>query len=390
MRLLKRQKGLPFLLALGVLFILSASFLAVQLWSDKYTMRGAVQALEAPVMPPAMPKIVAPPPVKKVARIQPAKPDLQPAEIKVKTEADAAVEPAPADINAAEVKIVSETPVEKAPVKELVVTPVVEKSEPEVAAVQKNDKKEEKKLDVEKKSDSVAKAENKAEKQPKAVKKSRKAKKVVEPVPTEIPAEWNWFSQPLKLNFDDGKAVIEKSESGKSISLSAEEKVVIEPAPADEVLVSDEKKQSADEIVAAAEPSIEKPFMLALAKMARIRQMRRQNVVVSEAATNEVKSGEISPSLKAMGSKLRELCEKLDSRPDTATDMLSAKDEVESPAVEGQVAPVGQDGMGTAVVGDNKSEAIADEPLKPYYSGSGSGFSARINSMLKQGLIRAE
>ena len=146
MRLLKRQKGLPFLLALGVLFILSASFLAVQLWSDKYTMRGAVQALEAPVMPPAMPKIVAPPPVKKIARPQSATPELQPAEIKAEPQASAAVEDVPADINAAEVKIVTEAPVEKAPEKEAVSAPVVEKVKPVAVRLKKKLKKRKKRL----------------------------------------------------------------------------------------------------------------------------------------------------------------------------------------------------------------------------------------------------
>lgn len=62
-RLIKRQQGLPFLFALGVMFILSASFLAVQLWSDNEEFRGAAAALEAPLIPPDLnaPTIVPPP-----------------------------------------------------------------------------------------------------------------------------------------------------------------------------------------------------------------------------------------------------------------------------------------------------------------------------------------
>lgn len=387
MRLLKRQKGLPFLLALGVLFILSASFLAVQLWSDKYTMRGAVQALEAPVMPPAMPKIVAPPPVKKIARPQSATPELQPAEIKAEPQASAAVENVPADINAAEVKIVTEAPVEKAPEKEAVLAPVVEKVKPVAAPVEKKVEKEEK----------APKVGKKAEKQPKTVKRARKATKTVEPVPTEIPAEWNWFSQPLKLSFDDGKAVIEKSENDKAISLSSEEKIRAETAVVEPATTSEEESQPVDAVTPVAEPSLEKPFTLALAKMARIRQMRLQNSVVSEEEVVEAKAAELSPSLKAMGSILRELCEKFDKRQEKASDSLAAPEKTETVevAVEQRVEAVEQNVVESAPEAETATttevEASAtDLGLKPYYSGSGSSFSARIDSMLKQGLIKAE
>lgn len=387
MRLLKRQKGLPFLLALGVLFILSASFLAVQLWSDKYTMRGAVQALEAPVMPPAMPKIVAPPPVKKIARPQSATPELQPAEIKAEPQASAAVEDVPADINAAEVKIVTEAPVEKAPEKEAVSAPVVEKVKPVAAPVEKKVEKEEK----------APKVGKKAEKQPKTVKKARKTTKTVEPVPTEIPAEWNWFSQPLKLSFDDGKAVIEKSENDKAISLSLEEKIRPETAVVEPATTSEEESQPVDAVTPVAEPSLEKPFTLALAKMARIRQMRLQNSVISEEEVVEAKAAELSPSLKAMGSILRELCEKFDKRQEKASNSLAAPEKTETVevAVEQRVEAVEQDFVESAPEAETATttevEASAtDLGLKPYYSGSGSSFSARIDSMLKQGLIKAE
>ena len=392
MKLLKRQKGLPFLLALGVLFILSASFLAVQLWSDKYTMRGAVQALEAPVMPPAMPKIVAPPPVKKVARTQPEKTLVQAAEVKAEPEV-AAVEPIPADINAAEVKIVTGAPVEKAREKDVAPAPVVEEVKQIAVPVQK--------------AEPVANIEVKEEKQPKSSKKARKTRKTsksVETVPTEIPAEWNWFSQPLKLSFNDGKAVIDRSEEDKSISLSSAEKIRVEPAIAAGIVVSEDEKQPVDsgvsEVVSASEadPSVEKPFMLALARMARIRQMRRQNNDPVESAA-VVKAVELSPSMKAMGSMLRELCEKLDRHPETAESSISASEKTEAAemAADKQIEVVGHNNPETAagdseatMVSSDTADTRGDVALKPYYSGSGSSFSARIDSMMKQGLIRAE
>ena len=393
MRLLKRQKGLPFLLALGVLFVLSASFLGVQLWSDKQIMRGAVQALEAPVMPPAMPKVVAPPPVKKIARTQPAKSEVQPAEVKADPEAAAVVEPV-ADINAAEVKIVTEAPADKAPEKKAAPAPVVEQAKPVVVPVVKAEKKPV----TEKKAEKIVNVEKKDEKQSKPAKKAKKTKKTVEPVPTEIPAEWNWFAQPLKLSFNDGKAVIDKSEGDKSISLSSEEKVSSESEAID-MAVSEEEKQPVAAVAAIAEPS--EPFVLALAKMARIRQMRSQNAAASEEKTVETKVvAELSPSMKAMGSMLRELCEKLDKRAETASEALSAADKTETveAVVEKPVDAAEQNSLETA---SNATEAVAvseektetsteDLKLKPYYSGSGSSFSARIDSMLKQGLIKAE
>ena len=403
MKLLKRQKGLPFLLALGVLFILSASFLAVQLWSDKYTMRGAVQALEAPVMPPAMPKIVAPPPVKKVARTQPEKTLVQAAEVKAEPEV-AAVEPIPADINAAEVKIVTGAPVEKAREKDVAPAPVVEEVKQIAVPVQKAEKKEEKKINTGKKAEPVANIEVKEEKQPKSSKKARKTSKSVEAVPTEIPAEWNWFSQPLKLSFNDGKAVIDRSEEDKSISLSSAEKIRVEPAIAAGIVVSEDEKQPVDsgvsEVVSASEadPSVEKPFMLALARMARIRQMRRQNNDPVESAA-VVKAVELSPSMKAMGSMLRELCEKLDRHPETAESSISASEKTEAAemAADKQIEVVGHNNPETAagdseatMVSSDNADTRGDVALKPYYSGSGSSFSARIDSMMKQGLIRAE
>ncbi len=398
MRILKRQKGLPFLLALGVLFILSASFLGVQLWSDKQIMRGAVQALEAPVMPPAMPKVVAPPPIKKTAKTQPAKPEVPPAEIKAEPEV-AVTEPAP-DINAAEVKVVA--PVENAPVKEAAPAPVVEQAKPVVVPVEKAEKKEDKKDSAPKKIEKTVSVEKKAEKPVKSTKKAKKARKAVESVPTEIPAEWNWFAQPLKLSFDNGKAVIDRSENDKAISLSSGEKVVAGSPVVADVVVPEEEKQSVEAAtIESIEPSVEKPFMLALAKMARIRQMRQQKAT-GEVDVVEVKPAELSPSLKAIGSKLRELCEKLERRDMSASDSLTASEKTEPVAAADtqvevadqttqEASPVTTEATATETVSSEQvATPSADLSLKPYYSGSGSSFSSRINSMLKQGLIRAE
>jgi len=256
---------------------------------------------------------------------------------------------------------------------------------------------------VSKKAEPVAHIEKKEEKQPKAVKKARKAKKNVEAVPTEIPAEWNWFSQPLKLSFNDGKAVIDRSENDKSISLSPEEKIRVESASVADAAASEEEKQSSDAAVSEADPSVEKPFMLALARMARIRQMRLQNTGSGEKKAVATKTVELSPSMKAMGSMLRELCEKLDGRPEVAENSLSSDEKAVNVelVVEKHSEPMessSQDAVESPEViaeeasseASEKVEATGDTSFKPYYSGSGSSFSARINSMLKHGLIRAE
>ncbi len=409
MKLLKRQKGLPFLLALGVLFILSASFLAVQLWSDKDVYRGALHALEAPVLPPTMPKVVAPPPVKKSNRsVEPAAvPVVKAAEEAGETQEkkvlepasepvlEAVVEPSVPSIDKAQVQVSENKPAAaqgKVKVAEPVSPP--KKKETPLAAAVKPEKN-----DVE--TTVAPKIQSTVKPAAKARKPRRKAK--IEEIPTEIPPEWNWFSKPLKLNLEPGKARIERADSEKDIRLNETEKVAVGVAeqvktsvePVDLVVesaventvepVSGEKD---DEKASVSEPETSRPFMMALARMARIRQMRQsaetKGAVI--AAPVEVPS----PSMRRLGEALKTLCDKLDRQssvgsstvPESANQALEVVETADASASDAQnaAADVEQADAGQAVSGDSNES----------YVGSGSSFSQRVNMLLKSGLIRAE
>ena len=394
MKLLKKQKGLPFLLTLGILFILSASFLAVQLWSDKDSFRGALHALEAPVMPPAMPKVVAPPPVKKVtpkgeipsesvlAKVEVAQPVEKKAPI---TEPTTVVADTVPTIDKAVLK--KEEPPRTVNVKEA--APVAKPSRP-ARPVEIQPAKEEQ-------VNKVAASENAPvkEKQVAKPRKSRKKAKVEE-VPTEIPAEWNWFSKPLKLNLEPGKAQITLAESDREIKLNESEKIAtamveateqLAKPVADKVETHDVTTVIASEAIIA-EPQTVRPFMMALAKMARIRQMRHTAVTVESRPAVE----SLSPSMQRLGVALKAICDRVESRvspEQTSAEGLSDKSGVLVVSEEAET------------IDQNPSEVLSDvdtteqtveptvEPVRPY-GGSGSSFSQRVNALLRSGLIKAD
>ncbi len=407
MKLLKRQRGLPFLLALGVLFILSASFLAVQLWSDKDSYRGALHALEAPVMPPAMPKVIAPPPVKKGARkVEPVvAPEVStteeaataPEEKTVKSAAEPVlepvVEPSVPSIDKAQVQVSEEKPVavEKS-VK--VVEPVVSTEKKEVS-VKPSVKPAKHETEV-----AVAPAEKSVAKPAAKPRKSRRKAKVEE-IPTEIPPEWNWFSKPLKLNLEPGKARIERADSLKDIRLSEAEKIAVSAVeqvkesekPAEVASVEPVSVEKVPDEASVSVPETTKPFMMALARMTRIRQTRMSSEVKGAAQTvAPVES--MSPSMRSLGQALKALCDKLDRQnPVNGSSVTEATgqavDAVENLSTDTSVAQndVRVDEQ-TAV--DHTDAQDAQNGSNEPYVGSGSSFSQRVNMLLKSGLIKAE
>ncbi|NCB37356.1 MAG: hypothetical protein EOM80_01195, partial [Erysipelotrichia bacterium] len=184
MKLLKKRQGLPFLMTLGVGFMLSASFMAVQLWSDKEIRRGAVEALEAPVAPPDLAAVAAAP--------------LLPPAISTKTEVVASES---TEVTKAKTPPVAPQPKIQVEPAQLVASEPAAAAKPEKFA--EHQPAEVKSAQVEK----VKKVS--AKKTPAVSKKSaRKAKKAVEKVPTEIPPEWNWFQKPLKVEMVSGEVEI--------------------------------------------------------------------------------------------------------------------------------------------------------------------------------------
>lgn len=237
MRILKKQKGFPFLIALGTLFLLSAGFIAVQLFSDDS--RSAVQALETPLILPAMPINIAVHSKKASVKQQTE------TVVKQKLKADdstngkedvmskVTLEPV--------VKIEKKIPVKRSiSQKPLVVAVVPQKKELKPKAVEKHivkamkvkavkkevkEAKEAKKGNVKvaanvKKQKTVAAMatiNDKVELLPKAAIKShsvkpkavRRRKRIQRKIDESVvPPEWNWFDKPLRMTVDSGRVSI--------------------------------------------------------------------------------------------------------------------------------------------------------------------------------------
>jgi hypothetical protein len=406
MKLLKKQKGLPFLLALGVLFILSASFLAVQLWSER-SFRGALLALEAPTMPPAMPKVIAPPAEKKSPRksraaSETARPDSLSVAVREASpalEEDKSLDSAAAvSINNAAIK----TEVLEAPavVEVKAAEPMVKESTP-VQVVRPEPRAEKKIEKIEKKAPAIVQDTAVTVSSESKPRKSRKAR--VEEIPTEVPAEWNWFSKPLRVALGEGKARIEPDSAGKEIKLSDHEKIRFEPvtveskevvempseiAPVQVDVEADAANEARVSEVPESAPATEKPFMIALARMARIKQMRQSHSMNEKKI--EKPSREVSPSMRRLGDVIKVLCDRLDKRVAATQENLSSIAGVQNSVVassEDSVVAVESNGDNND---NNDKDGHEEGAFKPYYGGSGSSFSQRINSMIRSGLVKVD
>ncbi|MFZ5950371.1 MAG: hypothetical protein ACOYXC_06680 [Candidatus Rifleibacteriota bacterium] len=404
-KLIKKQQGLPFLLSLGVLFLLSASFLAVQIWSDGGEMRGAAAALESPVLPPDLtaptvvppPRPVAQPKAKKVATpvVEEAAPEEQmpieeddgdkveaPVSDEKNNQEPAMVETEPAKLEKPQsVKSVSQT---KAVVKE------AKTEEPVIEA--KVTEPEKKPAKVEKPAENKAKAssakpievvEAKTERvepvqavevkviappatDARPVKKARKPR--VQAVETEIPPEWNWFNTPLKLDVNDGKL---------EIVADPEKKVVIQPSAV--VKPAEYKEEniavSEDKPVLRQQPVAEKPFSRALAKMNQLKE-RRQGVkkpVINRIPAVVARS---EAALKRIQDMVKNICS------DEALENTIAEEKADETSMETSVEA-------SVEASEDQSElagsASINEGQESSYAGSGSSFSMKVNDLIRSG-----
>jgi hypothetical protein len=243
-------------------------------------------------------------------------------------------------------------------------------------------------------------------KKAKKVRKARKAK-VVEQEESQdssvVPPEWDWFKTPLKVELSQGKveivAAVEVAVASVSENVAVVEAkpAVVSADPAPVVVPAREKDEPA--AVTAVE---EKPFALALARMAKIRQIRAareeakpQTVVDSGSAVEKS-----SPTMQRMGDVIEQLIVKLDRNAsasaaiaggasgaavaEPSVDTTSAAVATEEAAVEPaasfeEAQPVKASG------GSEEPESEESMKFKPYYSGSGSSFSTRVNEMIKRG-----
>lgn len=382
-------------MALGVLLILSASFLAVQLWSDGNIRRGAAQALEAPVMPMVLdtkkngkPK-KAIKPVKKLPDEEQKAPEL-PVVNNDPVLDDAGSVELP-DVVVAEPKVVQKP--------ETVVEKTLPESKPELNPEKKADPKPVadavKPENVEQKADSevveskpVHKTAKKAV-SPKASRGSRKAKQVVEEDITVVPPEWNWFSTPLKAELKHGQVEIVPaiapidfklvSVAAKTVDSTGIAVVKSQPAAVEDGYAGEKK-------VAAPVMDSHKPFAKALERMAKIRRIRESREKKAAEKKEEVRQvtvvDEVSPSMRKLGETLRKLSEKLEKSPAGVSVSSGTSESSVSPTEADfeEAPPVNATGGSESL----ESDAINSQ-LQPYYSGSGSSFSNRVNELIKKG-----
>jgi hypothetical protein len=429
MKLLKRQQGLPFLLALGVLFILSASFLAVQIWSDDFHFRGAAAALEAPVLPPSLnaPTIV-PPPEAREADIQnesePEAPAVVAPVVSEDTEKEAKPRPAKKAVEEAETAVVKQgnkpqlsvvslekpqnvklteaastsfivveetqgaepvktsekavvvKPVDAVESEKPVVKTVAAKTTPKVEAVAAEVKQKPAVKKVQAKASVLQGTPKKPEPVVKAtvepVLKAKPVRKIAkkQPVPTEVPPEWNWFSTPLKMKMSEGKVELVPSQEVKSLSLGARTTVAI-PV---EVKVALQAPQTKDVQV-----SIQKPFARALAKMAQIKQ-KRSLKAASDAKPEKVKKESVS--MRRLRDMVRHICSQSSDSPKNTEMYDAAKiDEEVLTAETKAIEPI------KPYVSASESMFAVKESVKEprSYTGSGSNFSNRIQELIRSG-----
>ncbi|MEW6709024.1 MAG: hypothetical protein AB1403_04310 [Candidatus Riflebacteria bacterium] len=407
-KLIKKQQGLPFLLSLGVLFLLSAGFLAVQIWSDGGEMRGAAAALESPVLPPDLtaPTVVPPPrPVnqakpKKIPApvieetvqedqtsikedegnkaeeaVSEEKPDLVQEKVEtglVKLEKPQSVK----SVSQAKAVVKEAKPAE--PVKEAkAVEPEKKPAKTEKTVENKSQASSDKRVDVvETKPERVEPfevAEVKVVAPPvtvaKPVKKARKPR--VHAVETEIPPEWNWFSTPLKLDVSDGKLEI----------VADPEKKVVTQHPAKSKTVEFKEENIAlpeDKPVSIQQSTAEKPFARALAKMNQLKEKRQGlkkpviNKIPAVVARSEAALKRIQDMVKNICSE--EVLENAIAEENTGENSTEKSSESSVEASESQPTIA----ISTpSINGNNASESS--------YTGSGSSFSLRLNELIRSG-----
>lgn len=427
MRLLKRQPGLPFLMALGVMLILSASFLAVQLWSGK-AYRGAVEALEAPVMPPAMPtarkkvsraaldrkiekaKTVAAVEVVNAPDEQPpaassvkptavasapvstdlAKPSsvaLQPARLPGMIEAPAMppaagvrVKPAKEVVSKPEAAVkVAKEPIVVKEVKPVIAEPIVEVKEPKPVVVEPVAQKTPAPAVPPVKVVASPVVERVAVQTRKALTRPAKVAKMEDE--SVIPQEWNWFSVPLKMELHDGHiemVPVEKSREIRLLTVSAKLPDSITP---------DVITDSAVETVA---PAVEMPFTNALARMGKLR-ISRLAIVKKNPEIKKAVSARRSEAIENLRGAVSELCSRLndlkrrDEHIEAGISPVAPFEPVESSDVIENATFIESDDAGGNQESLSQQIDSTEHQFVPY-TGSGTELSSRINSLIGKGV----
>lgn len=430
------------------MLILSASFLAVQLWSED-VFRGAAEALEAPMLPPALPvgkktgskaalgkkieqakaavavEVVSAPEIQEPAKEEP-----------VETVEPVAAEPvkAPAMVEAPAMPADAAT---TAPVKakEVVVEAKASSKKPAKAAVEVKPAKVETEVsavtvkDAGKKNLEQAKpvtgnveviskpsivtidprpaspvvGKKSVTTSGKKIRGSRKAAREIDE--NEVPPEWNWFSTPLKLEFSGGSVEIVPVSKPRDIQLVS----VVARLPADlSVDVSEPYSDSSDETSESqkmADPAIDKPFVSALARMVKLRYVRMAAIDADPELKKAAAAAHRSRGLEELRLAVAGLRSRLEAgasdavvvSPVAAVSASEVSVETDSYVAAPDLKPASDDadaGSASPSTIEATEEPVvaagidekADYKFVPYYSGSGSAMSSRINTLLQRGI----
>lgn len=239
---IKRKHGLSFLLVFGFLFLVSGGLFVIQVWGEPGK-DGSAAALEAPTAPPSLSPpggdpVPPPEPAKKIGGSDSPKSDnteaSEPATSDEKKSPDSSEEAAPEEEKPEEPKKEEKKPALKsvpAPVVKVVAPPLVlsvPQEKPVPSKIEKVEEKKDSKVEKKKEPSKAVSESPKPESPREAVpslrplKKSvRKAKKVVQQDPGVIPPEWNWFAEPMKLEYAQGGiriASLQKVDSASDIA----------------------------------------------------------------------------------------------------------------------------------------------------------------------------
>ena len=428
------------------MLILSASFLAVQLWSED-AFRGAAEALEAPMLPPALPvgkkagskaaldkkieqakaavavEVVSAPEVQEPATEEPvaaAEPVVvEPVKATAMVEAPAmpADAAATAPAKAREVVVEAKASLKK-PAKAIV---EVKPAKVETVAVKEAGKKNLEQVKplseavvviskpsvvtLESSSVSTAVSGKSVTGSGKKIRGSRKAAREIDE--NEIPPEWNWFSTPLKLEFSGGNVEIVPVGKPRDIQLVS----IVARLPSDPSVYEAEPfsgpSDETGEAQKIAVPATDKPFVSALARMAKLRYVRMAAVDADPELKKAAAAAHRSRSLEELRLAVAGLRSRLETGasdsdsvavgPVASVAASEVSVETDSYVTAPDIKPLSDD-VDVASASPSSIEA-PEEPVVaadvdekaefkfvPYYSGSGSAMSSRINTLLQRGI----
>lgn len=124
----------------------------------------------------------------------------------------------------------------------------------------------------------------------------------------EIPSEWNWFSVPLKVSYESGRAELVPATEVKTVTAK---KTVAKKQALTAVAELDEISESVAQAPKVAKKRTNASFDLAFAKMSKLKGQRteKDKKIVANLGAQDKPS-----SMVLMRKKIREICQKIDNQ----------------------------------------------------------------------------